>query len=93
MLYEIIWNALRVSAAVALCLPASCVALAVATVALSEKSKPVAPLRQKYVVWCPVLCMSFQANMFLSGRNMRMKEIIREGLAALIEGVNQIYIL
>lgn len=43
MLYEIIWNALRVSAAVALCLPASCVALAVATVALSEKSKPVEP--------------------------------------------------
>ncbi|ERL00559.1 hypothetical protein O999_26495 [Pseudomonas putida LF54] len=37
--------------------------------------------------------MSFQANMFLSGRNMRMKEVIREGLAALIEGVNQIYIL
>jgi len=31
--------------------------------------------------------------MFLSGRNMRVKEIIREVLAALIEGVNQIYIL
>ncbi|MBF8786444.1 hypothetical protein ACI2OW_17815 [Pseudomonas shirazica] len=43
MLYEIVWNALRVSAAVALCIPAGCAGLAFGYVMLSGKPRPIAP--------------------------------------------------